>query len=368
MSGNVLAPQTARGWPGRMFSGALGMAPGAQARFLCLLVALIAFGMRVYRLGDVSLGGDEGFTYSLASRDYPGLLAEIIRLGEPQPAASFVLEKAWLDLGGRSEFNLRMLNVSFGVVAVALAYALGLKLTRSRAAAIVAAILVATNPFGLDHSREYRTYAILACLALACLAALLAYARTPSKITFLGLVVCEWAVIQAHYVAGFLVAALSLAVLAWWLSARIPSLRPGMPRPPNLGGWVLAQMVVAALTLPWLILASGTATTYGGTGSGKLSLWTVIGAEMALFTGADALTEVGPAVMILGGLAFLAGGVVLWRSSGRGKAGLITLCISIAVPLLAVWAVSWIKPVFHPRYLIVIWPIFALAAAAGAGV
>ena len=81
MSGNALAPQTARGWPGRMFSGALGMAPGAQARFLCLLVALIGFGMRVYRLGDVSLGGDEGFTYSLASRDYPGLLAEIIRLG-----------------------------------------------------------------------------------------------------------------------------------------------------------------------------------------------------------------------------------------------------------------------------------------------
>jgi hypothetical protein len=350
-----------------MLPGALGFAPGAQARFICLLVALIAFGMRVYRLGDVALGGDEGFTYVLASRDYPGLLSEIIRLGEPQPAGSFLLEKAWLDLGGRSEFNLRMLNVSFGVVAVALTFALARKLTRSQTAAVLAAILVATNPFGLHHSREYRTYAMLACLAMACLAALLNYARAPSRTAFVALVVCEWAVIQAHYVAGFLVAALSLSVLAWWLATRPRTRSQVLPRPPNLTGWALAQIVVAALTLPWLIVASGTADTYGGTGGGQMTLWNVIGAEMVMFTGADVLAEIWGAPLILGYLAFAMGAVALWRSSGPARIWLITLCVCIAVPVLAVWALSWVKPIFHPRYLIVIWPFFALVASAGAG-
>jgi hypothetical protein len=366
MNPEILASPSNNEAPARWFSSEFWTRPEARGRLLCLLIVLVAFGMRVYRLGDVALSGDEGFTHILASRDYAGLLSEIIRLGEPQPAGSFLLQKAWLDLGGRSEFNLRMLSVGFGVIAVALAYALTRKLTRSQAAAAVAAILVATNPFGLNHSREYRTYAMLACLSLACLAAFFNVARAPSRAGFVALVACEWAVIQAHYVAGFFVAGLNLAVLLWWLATRVRPLRFSMPRPPDLKGWALAQVGVVALTLPWLILARSTAESFGGTGARDMTLWNVIGAEMMLFTGQHVLTDLGMGLLLLGYLAFFAGAAALWQSSGRGRAGLLSLGVSITLPLLAVWAISWIRPIFHPRYLIVIWPLFAIIAGAGA--
>lgn len=366
MNPEILASPSNNEAPARRFlAGVFEIAPETRTRLACLLIVLIAFGMRVYRLGDVELSGDEGFTYTLASRDYPSMLSEIIRLGEPQPAGSFLLEKAWHDLGGRSEFNLRMLNVCFGVIAVALAFALALKLSRSRAAALVAAILVATNPFGLVHSREYRTYAMVACLGLACLAAFLAYARSPSRVRFFALVACEWAVIQAHYVAVFLVASLSVAVGIWWLCFRLPRAQSTWPRPPGLTRWLQAQILVLALTLPWLILVRGTANTYGGTGSGNMPFVELVSAELARFTGAYVLTEFYSELVLLGVIAAAIGALALWRSSDHGKPGVITLCVCFGVPLLSVWAVSWIRPIFHPRYLIVIWPIYAILVASG---
>lgn len=331
---------------------------------LALGLLLLALGLRVFQLGGPQFTGDEGFTFELASRPYPDLAREILRLGEPQPIGSFILEKAWLDLGGATEFNLRMLNVSFGVVAVALGWSLGRRLTRTRRAAFVAALLLATNPFGLEHSREYRTYAIALCMSLACLAALATFARRPSGPAVVAVVGCEWAAIQAHYVSAFVVAALSAAVLAWWLLAR----RGGRAwsRPPHLPRWLLAQAIVATLTLPWLLLARGVAASYPGTGKGLLSLPAVVGEEMALFTGGDVLTSWTAALISIGIMAMALGWLTLWLGPQPGKIAALALGLGFFLPLLAVWVATWIRPVFHARYLIVIWPFFALLAGAAA--
>lgn len=89
-----------------------------------VLICLLAFAVRVWHLPNPQFNGDEGFTYLLASLSYGDLARKIIEIGEPQPIGSFFLEKFWLDMGGGSEFNLRLLNVCFGVLAVAMMWRL----------------------------------------------------------------------------------------------------------------------------------------------------------------------------------------------------------------------------------------------------
>ena len=202
-----------------------------------VLICLLAFAVRVWHLPNPQFNGDEGFTYLLASLSYSDLARKIIEIGEPQPIGSFFLEKFWLDRGGSSEFNLRLLNVCFGVLAVAMMWRLFRSANLSGGAAnldevigskrhltgftgaFAAALILTFNPFGLHHSREYRTYAMALALSLACMLALLAYAQRPHWRQALLVVGCSWAAIQAHYVAGFVLAALNIAVLIWHLLA-----------------------------------------------------------------------------------------------------------------------------------------------------
>ena len=162
-----------------------------------VLICLLAFAVHVWHLPYPQFSGDEGFTYLLASLSYSDLAHKIIEIGEPQPIGSFFLEKFWLDMGGGSEFNLRLLNVCFGVLAVAMMWRLFRSANLSGGAAnldevigskrhvtgftgtVAAALILTFNPFGLDHSREYRTYAMALALSLACMLALLAYVQRP---------------------------------------------------------------------------------------------------------------------------------------------------------------------------------------------
>ena len=343
---------------------------------LLLLICLLAFAVRVWHLSYPQFNGDEGFTYMLASLSYGDLARKIIEIGEPQPVASFFLEKLWLDMGGDSEFNLRLLNVCFGVLAVALIGRLmrwsshsanlsgGAAKTDMNAnamrhltglfSAIAAMSMLAFNAFGLDHSREYRTYAMALALGLGYVLALLAYARRPHWRNSVLVVACGWAAIQAHYVVGFVLVALNVGVLIWQLQARRDAM---MDRPPPLARWLMLQALIVALTLPWLFLVRGTTNTYPGTGRGQLSLGTVFFEAMALFTRGDINADWVGAAVGLGSVAMAVGLLVLWRGQRRSKL-LATLMLSAcALPLLIVWALTWVKPIFHPRYLIVIWPM-----------
>ncbi len=330
-------------------------------RLVPYLICLLAFAVRVWHLSFPAFNGDEGFTYMLASLSYGDLARKIIEIGEPQPVGSFFLEKLWLDMGGDSEFNLRLLNVCFGVLAVAMMWRLmrfGVtRMGRGQARplpAIAAMLILAFNPFGLEHSREYRTYAMALALSLACVLALLAYARRPHLPQAVLVVGCGWAAIQAHYVAGFVLAALNVAVFVWHgLTQRDPAI----DRPPALLRWLLLQALVLALTLPWLILVRGTTNTYPGTGRGQLSLATVFFEEMALFTVGDVNHEWAWPAIIIGTLALLLGLALLWIHHGRARLFAVLMLSTVALPLLTVWGLTWVKPIFHPRYLIVIWPM-----------
>ena len=149
--------------------------------------------------------------------------------------------------------------------------------------------------------------------------------------------------------------AVNVAVLIWHLLARRDT---AIEKPPPLLHWLLLQALILALTAPWLILVRGTTNTYPGTGRGQLSLGTVFFEALALFTRGDINADWASLAVVVGGLAMVLGLVVLWMGQQRRSTLFATLMLcAFGLPLLTVWALTWVKPIFHPRYLIVIWPM-----------
>ncbi len=141
--------------------GVLRYAPtllAANALFISLIVILIAFAVRFHHLGTQSLWNDEGNSLRLAQRSISDLIDAAGR--DIHPPGYYLALKGWIALAGESEFSLRALSALAGVLTVAVTMALGRALF-SRAAGIMAGLLVALSPFAVYYSQETRMYAPL---------------------------------------------------------------------------------------------------------------------------------------------------------------------------------------------------------------
>ncbi len=87
------------------------------------LVLILAFGLRLFRLGDANLWWDEALAVWAVRK---GLLGVTLwTAGDVHPPLFFWFLWAWVQLVGEGEFAVRLLSVVFGVLTVAVAYSLG---------------------------------------------------------------------------------------------------------------------------------------------------------------------------------------------------------------------------------------------------
>ncbi len=145
-------------------------------RWLTLLI-LAAFTLRLYRLDAQDIWWDEARNLDVASRP----LTQIASAGELDihPPLYFYLLHGWWRLtahapapGGQDAFAVRFLSLWFGVLFVALMYALGRRVGGFWAG-LGAAVAAAFLPFLLGEAQETRMYTVtLVWLAAAGLAAL----------------------------------------------------------------------------------------------------------------------------------------------------------------------------------------------------
>ena len=134
---------------------------------LFVLLILLAFGTRVHRLEAQSLWNDEGNSLRLAQRSAADLIEAAGR--DIHPPGYYLALKAWIAVAGESEFGLRFLSALQGVLAVAVAAALGRTLF-GRGAGWIAGLLAALSPFAVYYSQETRMYAQLGLLSAASMA------------------------------------------------------------------------------------------------------------------------------------------------------------------------------------------------------
>jgi 4-amino-4-deoxy-L-arabinose transferase-like glycosyltransferase len=328
---------------------------GPQSAF-CILLILLAFALRVYRLDALSLRGDESFTVLFSANPLPQLL-EGIRTVEPNPPLYYLLLHGLMFLFGQGDFAMRYVSALFGVLAVPLVYQLGREFIPgdqrlSHVVGLLAAFLLASNPYQIWHSQDVRNYTLWPALSLASLYLLLRALRENRRSLWIGYVVTALLSLYTHYYDAFVVLFENVFVFLVYRRDR-----------PLLKRWLLAQAILAALYLPWPLFASSRPFTYVDVTDYVPGLWGIVRQSLTIFTLGETLphllvTALLPALALLLalGLGFA------FRLDRRAFAFLL---LYLAVPILCVFLLAQWRPLFRERYLNVIAPAYTLAFALG---
>jgi mannosyltransferase len=289
-----------------------------SAARLLPIVALTVLGaaLRFPTLDRQSFWLDELVTVDLLHRGLGDVLAEIPRT-EATPFVYYVIAWLWGSVFGLGEVGLRSLSALAGTATILVAYGAGRVLV-SRRAGLVAAALVAVNPFLVWYSQEARSYALLTLLAAGSVLAFgHALRGSPSALA-------AWAGVSAlaiatHYFAVFLVAAEAI-----WLLVRLRASRPVVLASLLPGATVLAHV-------PLVLAQRGN----GEAVAGSSLVARVAGIPKNLVVGysfpAEALGSAVAALLLLVGVA-----LVVRLAPGERRRALVAGSLALATTLIPV--------------------------------
>ena len=343
-------------------------------RSLVLAATLLAFALRVAPLLSQSLWRDEVDALLFATRPLGELLGMFRQPGQNGPLF-FLALRPWLALAGHSEFALRFPSALFGALSIPVMYVLLARMAE-RPVALVAALLLATAPYGVWYGQEAKMYALLTVLAPASLLAVL-WLREKRGWR-------PWAVLYAlTSLAAYthLLAALIVPIQVLWLA-----LIPWHERP---GRRIAAAAVyLLALALPYVPFLRWAPQMWASTFQTGHP-FVPFGEMFQVLGGAFSRGVLGiQPISLLPYLLALVAGVVLWPlSAGRGAAGgrgrgaewlwrtadsgaarrrtVILLAVWLLLPPLLVYLISLGMPIFTDRYLIWVLPAFLGLLACG---
>ena len=197
-------------------------------------ILLLAFALRLYRLGYQSIWYDEGVSIHLAQKSLAALTAHTA--GDIHPPLYYYLLHFWIKAAGSSEFAVAFFSLTFGFLLVPLVYCIGRHLYNPTVGSL-AALLVAISPYNLWYSQEMRMYTLGASLGLVSLYSLLQLlVRAKGRVYWVGYILSAALGLYTLYYFAFLLVFLNLFVLGWWLWVRR---RGGGVL--VLWSWVLAQ-------------------------------------------------------------------------------------------------------------------------------
>jgi hypothetical protein len=175
-------------------------------------LTLLALALRLVLLRD-SLLGDELIMFGIVHDRGLGSVLDVVRETEKTPPLHFVLAWAAARIGDPTLW-IRLPSLLAGVGLVPLSYALGRE-TVGRRAGIVAAAVVALQPFGIFYATEARAYALVAFLAALSTVCLLRALDSGRRGWWAAYGLAVLAVAYTHYVAVFVLAA--QAGWAFWV-------------------------------------------------------------------------------------------------------------------------------------------------------
>ncbi len=320
-------------------SADIAASPGSEHRrparwhtLALALIVLLAFGARVHLLGAQSLWNDEGSSYVQAGRAFDEIARHAAR--DIHPPLYYWLLKVWAAFTGTSEFALRAFSALASVLAVAFAAAAGRRLSGA-AAGLAAGLFMALNSFSVYYAQEARMYALLALWAAAALWAFAGFLRAPGWRWALPLALINAAGLWTQYTYAFVLLAQGAAFALAHASRARPSAHARRV-------YVLANLLTAALYLPWLGTAWAQLTTWPSTGQpaalaealGTISGWLTLGSA---YTAAD--TSWVAVALIL--LAF---GLRVERGRAADARGALLVTLWTVVPVILFLALGLYRP------------------------
>ncbi len=337
------------------------------ARPALLLILLLAFALRVYRLDAQSLWWDESLSVYRATRDWATFFANTILIQnvvtvDTLPQGYFFWLRLLVPLTGISEFALRFFSVAANVATIPLLYALARRWCSAPVGAL-AALLGALSPFYVWYAQEARPYALVllwSTLAVYALTRGLDARRSTRPVSrwLIVYVFAAAASIYTHYYSIFLLPfhIALIAILVW--------------RTPPARGWILLPalpLASAVLLIPQVI-----ASMAGNVGIGpravpldiilrdlhnSFSVGVTLDLEQAAWIDVTMLALLGV------GLAFTAPKPNRGFGMREFRWGILAYLL---VPVIVVYLASFLRPLYqNSRYLIAISPAFYVGVAAG---
>ncbi len=138
---------------------------------ILILLLLLAFFLRTYRLDSQALRGDEAATVLYSALPITDLW-ELSRVTDPHPPLYYLLLHPWQWLAGESAWAMRFAGVAASTLAVAALATLAWRTLRSTRIALAAAGLLTINPLQIWLAQDIRSYPFFTLLGLLSSAAL----------------------------------------------------------------------------------------------------------------------------------------------------------------------------------------------------
>jgi mannosyltransferase len=330
--------------------------PARLARRLPLLI-LVAAGtiIRLLFLARKPFWFDETFSVALARMRWSSLL-RVLAWREANMSLYYFALRIWLHLAPRSdqsEFFIRSLSVIFAAATIPAIYWLA-SLIYNRRVALLSATLLTFNAYHVRYAQEARAYSLFLLLATLSSGFLVAYIRDPSRTHRRLYILCSILAAYAHLYALLLLAAQALALRCLYRRDTEDRRSSDLRR-------IWATIAIAVLPLVIFVAKTGAgpirwihrpgphdllafAEHLAGNSSWSLLLIFVVASILAVIPIARRLTA-------------RAQNWEVWRAQ--------FLLLWLFFPIVLTIALSIIRPVFLPRYLIFCLPPLVILVAAG---
>jgi asparagine N-glycosylation enzyme membrane subunit Stt3 len=358
--------------------------------------------LRAYQIGGEGLWIDEAFSIWLARRPW-GEMVRWVATVDQHPPLYYTLLHGWIRIFGDGEVSARALSALFGTLTLAVVYLLGRRLADEKVG-LVSALVLAVSPFHVRFGQEARMYTLLTLsgsLAMYAFIELLennndasvrargveapvpiqrdgrgggvpsgrgsrscpkqeafdarpkSGASGPRALAWIGYVIFTATMLWTHNTAIFLPMALNLFILGRSLIERHFCSSVSVPTSPLASWrrhWLLAQMAVVLLWLPWLpAFVAQAAGVYRRFWLPAPTLGTVLSVISEFLCAFLPLPLPGILAVDIALFAVLLVGIRRLRPRPAHGALLGTVFV---IPLLTEWVVSLWRPILYARTLI----------------
>lgn len=329
----------------------MGSIAAFASRRALLLILLLALGLRLINLGGRSLWYDEAFAVLFSEKGLDAMLYGTLTpveggAADIHPLLYYLTLNGWMALFGQTAFAVRLWSVLLGVATVGFMYRLGRELFGVNTG-LAASLITAVAPFHIQYSQETRMYALTGLvLMMATWCFVRAWrSRVNALRWWIAFGVLSGLAMYIQQLSAFYLVALALVPL---LARR---------RAQFIGVFVGATVAIIVY-LPWLVNLPGQFSkvrsyywlTPPALARPLLTLRSFLVVNLDFPAPASVIGFLGALFIIL----FLSVQIVLYlrrRRQADRKPILFTVWLSTS-PLVLIWLVSQVQPVYLERALL----------------
>jgi mannosyltransferase len=312
-----------------------------------ILITLLAMGLRLFHLGQQSFWLDESVSFVRAIVPLQASIENILAIGIHVPLYFLLLRP--VAFVGQSETILRFPSVVFAVLSIPMMYQVGC-LCLGRPAGLLGTFLLALNPFHLWYSQEARMYTMVMFFVLGSIYFFLRGIRENTWGVWAGLVIFSTLAYETHYFA------LQIALVQFaFILCRFQILHRVFRK------WIICQGLAFLPLIPWLIAYFSQDVV--AIGIGWIKRPTLLAPLQTLWAFSSnhggSLTPIG---LLLLGFLLLWGFLTHQPAYSDHK---LFLALWLGLPIMVTWLISQRRPIYDPRYLIVVLPAYLVLLAYG---